>query len=406
MSFRQAWSSSIRPGCRSSHQVKVPNLYSFRIRVMRSPTNSLKVPERELDLNFEGSGCTRLVLKGGRRGTDEGIDKSAHFALVGDGFATEDDARTTGQRLKSALMVALARQRVGADFGARSAGGMWFAQGLKMLEASHGQRVLNDVHGLMVYETEPQPLFVTSQATILITSPPDVFRRNFQTAAASTTAPLDEASELPFTLFNASFFEANQDGRFLMLMMSIEAMLRPAKRTSSAQGHVDELIAMTQSAASLSTEDKASMVGSLKWLHQESISQAGRKLARTLHESRTYLDLPAPKFFTHCYALRSAMVHGTTAFPSRDTIATVVAQLEVFVADLLSDALLPACPPSQQAPRPTEGGDAKAEIAGDVHRSSSESEVRRRKGARVWVAAELAILVALVLAFLAGTQLR
>lgn len=61
-------------------------------------------------------------------------------------------------------MVALARVRVGADFGERAAKGFITNEGLKWLEQQHGQRMVNNVHGLMVYESDPPPRFALMNA--------------------------------------------------------------------------------------------------------------------------------------------------------------------------------------------------------------------------------------------------
>lgn len=45
--------------------------------------------------------------------------------------------------------------------------------------------------------------------------------------------------------------------------------------------------------------------------------------------------MSAPKFFTHCYKLRSDLVHGKFPPPSRDTIDRAAENLESFVSDLL-----------------------------------------------------------------------
>jgi hypothetical protein len=99
------------------------------------------------------------------------------------------------------------------------------------------------------------------------------------------------------------------------------------------------MINATEESASLSAEEKRSLLGSLTWLKCESINQTGRKLASDRLGDRKYMEKKAPAFFSYCYGIRSRLVHGEHPLPTQQEIGSVVAQLEVFVSDLLSGDL-------------------------------------------------------------------
>jgi hypothetical protein len=105
-------------------------------------------------------------------------------------------------------------------------------------------------------------------------------------------------------------------------------------RGTGAVEHVDEMVRLTRE-AELPQDDKESMVGSLRHLTNESLRQAGRRLAKTLGD-RTYLSLDPEKFFDVCYELRSRVVHGAIPFPTNEEVGRFAASLEVFVANLLA----------------------------------------------------------------------
>jgi hypothetical protein len=75
-----------------------------------------------------------------------------------------------------------------------------------------------------------------------------------------------------------------------MLMMAVETLIEPARRSDAVRAHVEQLIALTKE-ADLPNAEKDSVVGSLNWLFDESISQAGRRLAARLG-SRNYMGEP------------------------------------------------------------------------------------------------------------------
>jgi hypothetical protein len=85
--------------------------------------------------------------------------------------------------------------------------------------------------------------------------------------------------------------------------------------------------------------DREAIIGSLRALQQESVGQAGRRLARSLGE-REYMGESPPTFFARRYELRSSLVHGHYPRPDFGEVGTRAANLEGFVGDLLGAPLL------------------------------------------------------------------
>ncbi|CAI8841106.1 conserved protein of unknown function [Methylococcus capsulatus] len=310
-------------------------MYSFRIRFNRSPTDTIQSAANQLSVSVPD---TRVSIVLSARRDDLPIQDSDQLVLVGSGYQTESEARAAGSRLQDALMVALARVRVGADFGHRAAKGMFTTHGLNWVEEQIGQRVLNDIHGLMVFQSEPKPRFASINAQMIRRASPEIFMSAF-TQAISLQPQISERDLLAYTLFNASFFQPTADSRFLLLVMSIEALIEPALRSSDAQKYVESLIEQTKSSP-LPVEERNSILGSLRWLRRESINQAGKRLATERLGDRVYGDRTAPEFFTHCYQMRSDLVHGNLPVPTFEDVGGAVATLEVFVSDLLTGPIL------------------------------------------------------------------
>jgi hypothetical protein len=263
--------------------------------------------------------------------------------LKSEGWSSPEEAAVAGAKYTEALVRSLARLRIGADFGSRAPKSVVTLAGLAMLEAQTGQRCLNDVHGLMVYESDPPPRFASSRVDFVRGVPKDRFERVFS-YAAEHPRELSDRERLSLDLFNASYFQNSADSRFLMLVIAVEALLVPPPRSLAATAHVDALIRMTRESDKLSTQEQNSLIGSLKWLSHESINQTGRALAEERLGSRKYADKEPAAFFSYCYDLRSRLVHGKPPFPTQQEIRSAVGQLEVFVSDLLAGELLDVQP--------------------------------------------------------------
>lgn len=316
-------------------QSNLPTDFSFRIRIDRSPTDTIEVAEPELALVKLVESC-RVSLNNKTSG--QPLREAQHFVLLGTGYTTEVEATKAGEFYEVVLMVALARVRVGVDFGYRAAKGSFTSGGLKLLEHQHGQRMINDVHGLMVYTAEPKPQFALAKAKMLRGASKDSFLLAF--AAAENAQPvMDDRERLAFSLFNASFFQPTADSRFLLLVMSIEALIDPALRSAESQSHVKSLIAATK-AALIPPQERESMLGAIRWLQRESINQAGRRLVEGRLGTRQYNGRSASDFFTHVYQMRSNLVHGNLPYPTFEMVGAVAAPLEVFVSELLTGPII------------------------------------------------------------------
>lgn len=229
-----------------SESVQVaPQNYTFRIRFNRSPTDAIECAENEIQLPSTTGGIS-VALRNTK--PDQSIKEAEHLAIYGSGYPTAAEAQVASCSLEQALMVTLARIRVGADFGDRAAKGFFTPEGLKWMEQQHGQRILNNVHGIMTYESSPAPRFVLTNTKMLRGASTESFITFLKSAVASEIS-LTQQDRIAFNLFNASFFQPTADSRFLLLVMAIEALIEPAPRSTAAQQHVKDLIIATKASA-------------------------------------------------------------------------------------------------------------------------------------------------------------
>ena len=189
----------------------------------------------------------------------------------------------------------------------------------------------------MIYECEPPPIFAAISGDAVVGKPPDELRAKIK-LAMEVGYRLSPRQELAYELYSASFSQSNADARFILLFMALETLISPNPRDRQVKEHVQRLINETMKAG-LRRSETSSLTGSLIWLLDKSIGQAGRRLARSLGDRR-YMDKRAPEFFTDCYTVRSQLVHGHSPRPTREEVDTRAAHLETFVGDLLSGPLI------------------------------------------------------------------
>jgi hypothetical protein len=252
---------------------------------------------------------------------------------------SEAEAWSRGAVALDALQLAFARLRIAADFGRRTPNGGFTNCGFEWLGSSTEHPIFNDEHGLMVYPALPVPQFAsmgTPTVQLIVQGPRLAVALR---AALERDHELDDRERIAYDLFTASFFEHSADARLISLVMAIETLLEPVERSLEARSHVQDLIEATKH-AELSTRERDSLVGSLRWLLKESISSAGKRLVTEKLGDRRFGNLNAPQLWRTAYNIRGRLVHGGTPRPPREDVDRCAANLEVMVASLLSGPLL------------------------------------------------------------------
>jgi hypothetical protein len=120
-------------------------------------------------------------------------------------------------------------------------------------------------------------------------------------------------------------------------MTALETMIEQGPRPDDVKAWVDDLISQTRQ-ADLDSAQKASLLGSLEDLKRESVGQAGRRVIVALG-GRTHQGKSAKAFFSECYEVRSALIHGQFPRPSREQVGGLASHLEHFVGHLISGQL-------------------------------------------------------------------
>ncbi|MBB5102967.1 hypothetical protein [Streptomyces spectabilis] len=236
-----------------------------------------------------------------------------------------------------------ARMHLAADFGDQDPSSSSTMTAEPVFSEHLGRHIMEGVAGVTVFQDQPDLLLVTAGDLFGCVRPSEEKCRSVFLHAAQLHEPLAVAERLAFDLYSGSFFQASAAARLLMLTMAVETLLNLQPRSTAAQAHVTAMIEATKVNAGLTHAERNSLLETLDWLHNESIGQAGRRLARTL-EPRKYGGRKPADFFTRCYKMRSALTHGYVPRPSHREVNSLAGSLESFVADLLSGRLLTEAP--------------------------------------------------------------
>lgn len=310
----------------------MPN-YKFRVKFRLPPSSGLNHDEPALDIHRpSGQGGYALRASGG-----QSIKDSQWLALEdsNDGFSTEEEASDAGDLVRSAILWCGIQMRLGMDVGDGKAHGGATQYLKRKVRREQGIQLLNDVHGLNVYEKDPElpTRFISGSATAQGLRDVSQFEQHFN-EAMDMNLHLTDKESLACELYGLSHFESSVRARFLTLVIAIESISKAQRRSDSAVEHVEQLIEATRN-SSLSSPEVASLCSILGNLKNESISKSGRDLVdRCLGQSQ-YGNKTAKGFFRDCYDIRCDLVHSGKPTDESINLGHLITELDRLVADLL-----------------------------------------------------------------------
>jgi hypothetical protein len=286
--------------------------------------------EEELELLRTQDGQT-IRLRAGSRGTQ--IRQSSEIAILGGPYSSPEEATQAAERARESVVVWALRERLGVDFGDGIMRSFITDFGKKHYERELGHPVRNDRLGIDVYESQEGLFFGAREIALALGKNAETFVDQMQ-QTLSAPLGLSEKQMLAAELYGASFFDVSFRSRFITLVTAVEALLDAPLRSREIQVFVDDAKTKAKSLVA-DTATRQAIVSSLEWLRNDSIGQAGRLLAERLLVDLEYDGLKAGKFFSHCYGLRSEIVHnGKTSDPTIDLLQ-LSNTCHAFVADLL-----------------------------------------------------------------------
>lgn len=307
--------------------------YEFRIRFELHPGVRLGFEDSRIVLNeLDGGPCLRL--QSGKR--DSPIQDSSGAVVVGGPYPSYDEAQSVAVRVKSALLLWAVKEKLGVEFGDGPGRGGITEHGMRNLEEELGITVRNEVPGIDVYEMKENLVFVRSGARAELEKGGEAFRTGFNEILASSPE-LNDKVQLAMELYCSSFFDASPRSRFITLVTALEALIDPQDRTDDAIGLVADLQRRIET-SSLSPKTEDSLRGSLERLKRESIGQAGKRMSRELLGGQQYAGLAAAIYFTHCYALRSQILHRGRPDDDETELLHEASTCQQFVRDILLKA--------------------------------------------------------------------
>ena len=277
--------------------------YYFRVRFTVPGKGSFTTDQESIAFSVPNVHAD-LKLSSATRGLS--IGQSDRLTVSGGPFELPEQAQTTAEGVRAALLHRAVLMRRGIDLGQLSMNSFSMSDYGKKLIATNLQvaAVQEDNLGITVYSDNPKPHFVGLNAHGLVSYPAEKLVDELVDSIGRWSFKTKKA-EIASGIYAFSHFVGRAPARFLVLFVCLEALFEAGKRSDEAQVHVQNLIQQTRASSSLSTEEISAIASSLSFLKQKSIHQTGRERASALLPGKQYRSMSPSEFFSYLYKIRN-----------------------------------------------------------------------------------------------------
>jgi hypothetical protein len=227
------------------------------------------------------------------------------------GFASEDEARDYGRRLKTALEVSSVAARLGVDTG-RNLPTSALGKIVKDALAEQGARVRDNIHGLDVFPDHPDTRIFNMSATGIVHAAPDPFLSDLDEIVRTAVAPSPRITDV-IVLLNYALMRPEPVAQIVFAVSAVESLGQDESWSKDQKQLLRELaVAAEQSATGTDAERREVADAIRKSLHRLTLRQGVFRLLERL--GLQHLKKP----WDALYAERSTLVHGLAPQPGAD----------------------------------------------------------------------------------------
>ncbi len=286
-----------------------------------------------IEIDFPGSlGTVELGVRHA-----ESLSEASWFVFTGRGYETEEDAYQAGERARELVHFLQVEREVDIDLGDDEATGRLgdFVKERIKESSEEAVEVYDSVHGLAVYPEDPRPIISSGNVEFTVQEHWDRTVQELLPDLHESELSLDERSSLACSLYGSAQSANSPRANFLFLVTAIESLLEPEERSEEAVSLVDEFIEKVKSSC-LDQSERDSLIGSLRWLRQNSITRTREQLVEKHLGKAEYDGMEAPDFFRKCYDIRSDLLHEGEPEDESIDVFQLANSLDEMVSDLLT----------------------------------------------------------------------
>ncbi|MFG1320361.1 hypothetical protein [Xanthobacter autotrophicus] len=268
----------------------------FRCRISKN----FHEDETEIEKQIAGRNCQISSGGGGP------FKKSNWIIFKFTDFESEKEANSFGVRFSNAILLASILHGTGIDPG-EDAATSGFADSVSAAVAQVGGKLLQNVHGLMAYESDGNEVFFEFSASGTVTQNTDTFLSSVAESFMKLPT-IGTLETLALRLLALSKISPDPLAQAALAISAVEALSACPPWTPDQQRLIAKLKAEALATDDVPADEKSEVASALDRLFRDSIRQSIKRKMKSL--GLTQSDW---KDFDEVYNLRSRVFHGKTS---------------------------------------------------------------------------------------------
>lgn len=279
----------------------------YRARYRFRVAKKLNIQENEHDFSVGGR---KVRLSSGR--PEIAISESSWLVMNAQGFTTEEEAAAFAQDLRVASELSSAASRLGVDAGIdlpTSALGIAVKEHLR---EHHGVQTRDNIHGVDIFEDDPNTRFFWMEAAATVRVEPSAFLGDLSTFIGYGQRLSQRARDI-LLLLNYALMRPEPVAQIVFAISAVE-MLGQTEKWTPDQRKLIKGLGLCAENSTIGTKEERKEVASAirRGLQKLGLKQGVVRLLRTLELSRLETE------WDSLYGERSTLVHGLAPKPGAD----------------------------------------------------------------------------------------
>lgn len=244
--------------------------------------------------------------------TEQKICDSDWLVMNARGFASEEEARTFGAKLKAALDVSSVASRVGVDTGRDLATASLGSMVRETIQRDTGADVRPNIHGLDVFIDDPKTRILSINGTGTVRVSPDPLLGDLDELHRNSPAISQRVADV-ILLLNYALLQPQPVAQIVFAVSAVESLGQDETWTANQKTLLTELSAAAKKSETGSEAERDEVSDAIrKSLHRLTLRQGVFRLLDRL--GLAHLKKP----WDALYAERSTLVHGLAPKPDGD----------------------------------------------------------------------------------------
>lgn len=238
----------------------------------------------------------------------EKLINATKYHIESGGYSSIVDAEANGEKLRTHLRLLNCMLDLGLSIPISDGSSGGVSSAIKEKARETGGEVLDTIIGLRVFPDDGNHFEYVASGIVNVSPSDPLYVLKGLKDSWINDFEFNENTADTIEILNISVRETSPKVKYLATYLAMEQIIERKMRSIEAQSLIDQFVELTKE-SNLTTDEKASLSGSLGYLKEQSFSSAFSSFAKCITDPASINGMPVTKFVSECIKLRNKIAH-------------------------------------------------------------------------------------------------